>query len=340
MKAIDLTNEQIRDLTPEQIEAIDNAPEDADIAEFLTKPKKATTADEQPDQAEQDDAANGAGDEDEESTDGEETKPDDEEDEPIVLNKSGKGAIPYSAHKGLRVENATLKEQLEAKEAKIQEFQALLQEKKDVKGDDKAVDVADEAIAKHLETLKQDYPELHQVISAVLDGSKKQAEKLDQTLAQLKREKEEAAAREAKTVEEQVTEAKENNPDLVHWEVNDPEAWEEALAQDAALRSTAKWAKAPYAERFAEVVKRVRKIMPEASAPKTTKSTEQVKAEAKVKLEKAPVRKPTTLSDIPSGADPSSAKDEINNLSGQQLTARLLNMAEQRAAAMRAGLPD
>ena len=45
MKAIDLTNEQIRDLTPEQIEAIDNAPEDADIAEFLTKPKKATTAD-------------------------------------------------------------------------------------------------------------------------------------------------------------------------------------------------------------------------------------------------------------------------------------------------------
>lgn len=338
MKADELTNEQIRNLTPEQIEAIDNAPEDADIDEFLTKPKKATTADEQPDQAEQDDAANGAGDEDEESTDGEETK--EEEDEPIVLNKSGKGAIPYSAHKGLRIENATLKEQLEAKEAKIQEFQALLQEKKDVKGDAKAVDVADAALQKHLETLKQDFPELHQVISAVLDGSKKQADKLEETLAQLKREKEEAAAREAKTVNEQVTEAKENNPDLVHWELNDPEAWEEALAQDAALRSTAKWAKAPYEERFAEVVKRVRKIMPEASAPKTTKSTEQVKAEAKAKLEKAPVRKPTTLSDIPSGADPSSAKDDINNLSGQQLTAKLLNMPEQRAAAMRAGLPD
>jgi hypothetical protein len=50
-----------------------------------------------PEQAVTDSAANGGG----------------EDDEPVVLNKSGKGIIPYEKHKQLRVENSTLREQLE-----------------------------------------------------------------------------------------------------------------------------------------------------------------------------------------------------------------------------------
>ena len=80
-------------------------------------------------------------------------------------------------------------------------------------------------------------PELHQVINAVLEGSRKQGEKLEKTLEELKREKEESERVKQLSVAEQVAEAKDNNPDLVHWESNDPEAWDEALKQDEILRT-------------------------------------------------------------------------------------------------------
>ena len=53
----------------------------------------------------------------------------------------------------------------------------------------KDVAAADDAITRHLENLKAEMPELHSVINTVLEGSRKQGEKLEQTLAELKREK-------------------------------------------------------------------------------------------------------------------------------------------------------
>ncbi len=349
MKADELTNEQIRNLTPEQIEQIDALEPGADVDEYLAKPK--ATTDEQPEQTEQDGATSGAGDEDEETKDGEKPDESEEEDEPVVLNKSGKGSIPYSTLKGVRVENATLKGQLEEAQAKLQEMdklKALLQEKQEAKGA-KETDVADDAIANHLKVIEQDYPELHGSMSAIVESTKRQAEKLDKALADLQRKEEEAKRKEEEakkaaeqSVLEQVNEARDNNPDLAHWHVNDKEAFDEAVIQDAAVRSSPKWAKATYAERFEEVVRRVRAVMPEASVPKTNnpKSAEQVQAKAKAKMDKAPVRRPTTLSDIPSGADPSSDKDLVENLTPGQLTSRLMKMPEQAQAAMRAGIPD
>ena len=54
MKANELSNEQIRNLTPEQIDEIDALGPEADVDEYLAKPKKAETTDEQPEQEEQD----------------------------------------------------------------------------------------------------------------------------------------------------------------------------------------------------------------------------------------------------------------------------------------------
>lgn len=75
---------------------------------------------------------------------------------------------------------------------------------------------------------------------------------------------------EALSVKDEVNTAKNNNPMLVHWEGSDPLAWDEALRQDEILRTHPDWATKPYAERFIEVVRRVRAIMPEASTPKLT----------------------------------------------------------------------
>ena len=319
MEVEQLTDEQIANLTREQIEILENDPDQ--LIEILgSKPASGETGNEKPERGEE-------GSELEVSSDKE------GEHEPVVLNKSGKGVIPYEKHKQLRVENSTLREQLQAAQGKLE---TLLGQKDKAKGEEIAA--ADDAIAKHLEMLKQDMPELHQVINAVLEGNRKQSEKLEKTLEELKREKEESERASELSVAEQVAEAKDNNPDLVHWEINDPEAWDEALKQDEILRTNSRWINKPYAERFDEVVRRVRAIMPEASPPKKAVDPEKIKADAKAKLDAAPVRKPTTLSDIQGGANPASERERLENLSPFELTQRLMKMPPHQSAALRAEL--
>ena len=321
MEADQLTDEQIANLTPEQIEMLESDPDK--LGEILGK----QAAKDEPKQEEAASALSvttgGAG-----------------EDEPVVLTKSGKGIIPYEKHKELRVENSALREQLQAAQLEnskaTEKLESLLKQKDEATG--KGVAEADEAIAKHLETLKEDMPELHQVISAVLEGSRKQGERLNEMLEELKREREESDRVKQFSVEEQVAEAKDNNPDLTHWESKDPEAWDEALKQDEILRTSGKWANKAYAERFQEVVRRVRAIMPEASVPQKQADPEQTKAEAKARLSSAPARKPTTLSDIQGGANPASEREQLENLSPFDLTQKLMKMSAQQASALRADL--
>ncbi|SOD42376.1 hypothetical protein [Nitrosovibrio sp. Nv4] len=308
MEVDQLTDEQIANLTPEQIEELENDP--SKIEEILGK----QAAKDEPEQ-EVDSAANGAG-----------------EDVPVVLNKSGKGIIPYEKHKELRVENSTLRQELEDAKGKLDE---LLKAKDEAKtGKDEAK--VDDAIAAHLENIKENMPELHEVITSVLKGSREQGEKLEKTLQELKREKEESERVKQLSVAEQVAEAKDNNPDLTHWESNDPEAWDEALKQDEILRTASKWASKPYAERFEEVARRVRAIMPDASAPKKADEPEQIKVKAKAKLDAAPAKKPTTLSDIQGGANPASESEQLENLSPLELVKKLTSMPEHKARALRA----
>ncbi|SCY26145.1 hypothetical protein SAMN05216420_10429 [Nitrosospira sp. Nl5] len=321
MEADQLTDAQIANLTPEQIEMLENNPDK--LGEILGK----QAAKDEPEQEEQESqlgvTSSGAG-----------------EDEPVVQTKSGKGIIPYEKHKQLRVENLALREQLKAAQLEnsqaAEKLEALLKQKENATG--ASVAEADDAIAKHLETIRKDMPDLHQVISAVLEGSRKQGETLNQTLEELRREKEESDRMKQFSVEEQVAEAKDNNPDLTHWESKDPEAWDEALKQDEILRTSGKWANKAYAERFQEVVRRVRAIMPEASVPQKQADPEQTKAEAQARLSSAPVRKPTTLSDIQGGANPASEREQLENLSPFELTQKLMKMSPQQASALRADL--
>lgn len=321
MEINDLTDEQMAKLTPEQVTILEDDPSKLD--EIIGQ-QTAETEDE-PEQAEEEGAANGAG---------------EEEAEPVVLNKSGKEVIPYAKHKELRVENATLREQLQAAQQEnskaAEELSALLKAKDDAKGKDVAV--IDDALEAHLTTIKEDMPELYAVINQILDGTRKQEAKLTQTLDQLKREKEESERAKNQSIDEQVAEAIENNPILSHWKESDPDAWDEAIRQDEAIRYTPKWSKKSFDERFDEIVRRVQKIIPDATLPAKKPTADDTKAAAKAKLEKAPARKPTTLSDVQGGADPTSEQEQIANLSPHELTARLMKMPAHKAAAMRAEL--
>lgn len=344
MEIDQLTDEQIANLTPEQVEMLENNPDKlAEILEGQAAKDGNTKEDDtedKPKPAVKKGVANDAG----ETTDGDDDK------EPVVLNKSGKGVIPYEKHKELRVENSSLREQLQAAKTEgikaTEQLQALLKDKDSAKGKTDVAE-ADEALTKHLDYIKENMPELHTVLTSILAKSQsttgqisEETKELKKTLDELKKEREEAQRATQQSIEEQVNEAKENNPDLTHWEASDPEAWDEALKQDEILRTSAKWAKKPYAERFDEVVRRVRAIMPEASAPKKTPDPKQSKAVATAKVEKAAVKNPTTLSDFQGGANPASEGDEFNNLNQHELVAKLMKMPSQKAAAMRAELPD
>lgn len=314
MELNQLTDEQIKTLTPEEIETLETNPEK--LEKILAAKGEASEATDKPEQ-EVEGAANGAG-----------------EGEPVVLTKNGKGTIPYEKHKALRVENSALRQELQEANTKLGD----LLKQRDEAGTKKEAAAADDAISQHLERLKSEMPEVHDVIAAVLAGSRKQGEELSKTLEELKREREESRRTKELTVAEQIAEAKENTPDLVHWESNDPEAWDEALRQDAILRDSTKWQGKPFADRFAEVVRRVRAILPDASAPQKPADPEKTKADAKAKVEKAPARKPTTLSDIQGGANPASEREQLENLSPFELAQKLMKMPAHKAAALRSDL--
>lgn len=300
----ELTDEEIAKLTPEQIVEIEENPKKA--AEF--RAQQDSTGTDKSEQAEQQGAANGA-----------------DEAEAVVLNKSGKGIIPYEHHKQLRVENATLREQLQEQQRRMEE---LMQQRRDAQGDPEAERLADEAIEAQGKVIEEDMPELHSYFNAKMTRFERQ-------LQALQKEREEAEKRQAEAIAEQVQEAKENNPYLIHWEANDPDAWREAETQDQLLRYSPEWANRSFADRFEEVVRRVQSILPSASKPNTP---DRIEASAKAKLEAAPARKPTTLSDIHGGANPLSEREKLENLSPHDLTAKLLQIPARTAAAMRADL--
>ena len=273
MEIDQLTDEQIANLTPEQIEMLEKDPDR--LAEILGK----QTATDEPGQEEKhsaldvaaNDAAPGAG-----------------KDEPVVLNKSGKGIIPYEKHKELRVENSALREQLQAAQLEnskaAEKLDALLKKKENAS----RITMSQRRIRRseeHLELIKKNMPELHQAISAVLEGSRRQGEKLEKTLDELKREREEVSTAPASSaLKSRSPKPRKITSILTHWESNDPEAWDEALKQDEILRTSRKWGGKPYAERFDEVVRRVRAIMPEASMPQKHADPEKTKADAKARL--------------------------------------------------------
>ena len=326
---MNLTDEQIANITPEQIEQLENDPEA--VIEGLVNQEEATESGDEPEQAEEGGAANGAG----------ETE---EEDEPVVLNKSGKGTIPYEKHKALRVENATLREQLQSLQQTKAELESLRQQKAQATTPSKRAEIQKQ-LTDRIAVMKEDFPDIGSSFESVNDLYNEMMNELAEEKAANKAKAEAAEAerkaaeeKQQQSIAEQVQEAKENNPDLVHWEKHDEDAWNEAMMQDEVLRRIPKWANKSYEERFEEVVKRVRAVMPEATKPPTEPSPAETKEKAKAKLEKAPVRKPTTLSDIQGGANPASEKENIESLPVHELAKRLMTMPAHKAAAMRAEL--
>jgi len=325
-----LTDEQIAKLTPEQIEIAENDPDK--LAEFLAEQEQGEKSD-KPEQEEEDDgAANGAGEKDED-----EKGDDEDEEKPVILTKNGKRTIPYEKLQALRVENATLRDKLAALNNAQSELTALRAQQAQAKTPERRAELQ-KKLVERIAVVKEDFPDMGSSLESVNEIVTEIAKEIEADKEQARKKAEEEAAEKQRIIDEQVQEAKENNPDLLHWEAHDEDAWKEALMQDQILLNSPKWSKKSYEERFVEVVKRVRAIMPEASEPPSAEPTPKTKEKAKAKLEKAEARKPTTLSDIQGGGNPVSERERLENLSPHELAQKLMKMPARNAAAMRADL--
>lgn len=334
---ITLTDEQISKLTPEQITEFEQDPESLKkyMADQEGKTDESQEEPEQEEESDEDGAANGAGEDDSEEED---------EDEPVVLTKNGKKTIPYSEFKELRVENATLKEQLKGLQTAKTDLENLREEKANARSPERRAEIQ-KKLTERIASMKEDFPDIgnsmESVNELITDLSTELAEEKAANKARVKAEKERAEAAEAervRVINEQVNEATAKNADLVYWKENDEDAWNEAVMQDAILMQNPKWSKKPIPERLLEVVKRVKAVLPDASTAPNAAPSDKTKEKAKAKLDKATARKPTTLSDIHGGDNPLSEKERAENMSGLELVNKLRSMPARQAAAMRADL--
>lgn len=329
---MEFTDEQIAKLTPEQISEFDENPEAAKKYLAELDEEEPTESEGEPEQAEDEGAANGAG-----ETEEDEKQEDEEEEKPVVLTKNGKGTIPYEKYQELRRQNAEYRDKLQSLQNTQAELEKLRTQQAQARTPERRAELRSKLTEK-IAALKEDFPDIGESLNSVNEIVDDLSRQIEEDKAEAKKREEEEAAAKQRVIDEQVQEAKESNPDLVHWEAHDEDAWREAMLQDQILLNTPKWAKKSYDERFAEVVRRVRAVMPEASEPPSAEPSAKTKETAKAKLAKAEVKKPTTLSDIKGGANPASEREQLENLTPFELAQKLMKMPERQAAAMRAEL--
>lgn len=103
-------------------------------------------------------------------------------------------------------------------------------------------------------------------------------------------------------------------PDLLAWQMDpDQTAFEIAKAADRALLLNPLWKDKPQAQRFAEVARRVKADLA-AAAPAPTQQKPKVNVDDAVR--DAPVRRPSTLSDIAGGGDSPTSRSNLGRFAG------------------------
>ena len=152
---MELNDEQIAKLTPEQITEYEDNPEARE--KILASLKATEETEETPEQEEEEDAANGEGEADE-SEEEEQDEPEQEE-EPVVLTKSGKATIPYEKHKELRMEVASLRDKLAGMEKTKAELETLKARINAAPTHERRSEIQ-KKLEERIATMKEDFPDI------------------------------------------------------------------------------------------------------------------------------------------------------------------------------------
>lgn len=236
-----------------------------------------------------------------------------------VLSPDGKHIIPYKELKNTRQQVSDERKAREEAEERARELQQEIEALKSgqtTETQDPST-TATNATREKLESLKEDFPELGEF----LESQQQTIDTLTMQRQQDELSRQEEAARVAR-------EAIDNNPTLSLWENEDKAAYQRAIDHDARLAQDPVWRDRPLSERFETVVALTRTEYPDAKVPTSAqpRESEDLKGKAKAALENAD--EPDSLSHIPGGSPPSSARD-VDSLSELQLEAMFESMSEE-----------
>ena len=261
-----------------------------------------------------------------------------------VLTKDGKHTIPYSVLQRARDEAAAATQlaqqerqaraELEAKIAELQQRATETPQQAAARGAPAVADVVD---AESLEALREEAPQLAEMIerlAAAAKASEERAAAAERT-AQEAQQREQARARDAAT--RVVEDAIANSPKLLWTRSEKPEVYNRIVDFDNFLRASEEGRTMDLPTRLDRAIAMYEAVNGEIKVPGSAKPVPKVTQQTS----QPELRVPSTLSDLPGGSAPAkSDAEQIGDLSGADLTQMMMKMteAEQQAFLARVAL--
>lgn len=196
----------------------------------------------------------------------------------VVLAKDGKNTLPFSVVTEARGERDAAKAEAEAAKKQAEEAARELAEARTqleaLQKQEKAGTATAEAASQSADELEATIAQLEKDAEALQEESPWMAEQqrasakvmrsllantraLEQRLAQQDKADQEAQQRTEAEIKAEVDAALNGNKALAHWREHKPAFFNEAANLDKEVRKETEWANKPFADRFAEVVKRM-----------------------------------------------------------------------------------
>lgn len=261
------------------------------------------------------------------------------DDKPVVLSKSGKHTIPYSALEAERHGRQEAERALQQLQEQLAQLQDQVAGKTDATADKPAAeaDFTDE----DLEAMAEQFPEAGKVIKGLAKTIGHLQEQLERT-AQSEHQRRQS---EQTTAAQRVQAAIDETPALRHWQSEDPQMFEIAKGFDAQIKADPRNRGLTLEERFSKVVKAVEAVygparLPgepaddaetPAAKPSAQADTKRVAEKVEQKLKAASERQPVTLSDMPGGTPPGASElDEFDSMSPAQLEVAMMKMPPEK----------
>lgn len=169
-----------------------------------------------------------------------------------VLTKDGKHVIPMTVltdtRNALQRANDRIKEMAAAQERMQQELQA-----RQAGAADTATAEVPTVTAEELESMRADFPEQAELFAKLVKANEALQTQLQAVASATRQPAASAAAEQEVNLQELI----DQRPLLSQWQAKGGLAWRAAVEADAQLKDDPEWGIKPYAERFAEVERRI-----------------------------------------------------------------------------------
>ncbi|WP_070988469.1 hypothetical protein [Halofilum ochraceum] len=271
---------------------------------------------------------------------GSEDSPDSDEGKPVET-ADGKHTIPHGVLKGEREEKARLKAELERREQELEQLRQnnpgeTTATSEGGQGQDGQGDNAGTRTDPNAYDWNQIAEEYGDEYAQMMRERVEREQELERRLQQ-QEERERAREKDAeRQTQETVQGAIDNLPTLATWQSQDPAMFEAAKAVDNQLMQDPQWQGASYADRFTEVVRRLRPDAPEVSGQSNANNRGN---SGKQEDDDTPPP-PTSHSDAPGGSSPDarSERERIEDADPTDLESRFDRMTDAQKEEFLAGL--